>query len=161
MVQKGLLWKRVCVTLFLFLSSCSKNCQEWEYGEVVTCYHAYDSGRLILRPENPFSGLELELSRGCSGLRMYVNAFSLAFAKEGACCSKTRINISSGQESYTVFADRLEGGQRLLLPPEATNDIIGKLLACQSVCLSTGRYKSEITPRGFAASYQKLMRHRA
>lgn len=161
MIQKGFLWKRAIVVLFLFLCSCSKSFPEWEYGRVITSCPAYNSGRLLLRPENPFRGLELELSCGCSGLRMYVNAFSLAFPKEEGCSSKTKILISSDQESYTVFADRLEGGQRLLLPPEAAQNIIRKLLACKTIFISAGRYKSEIVPRGFSEAYHKLVKNSA
>ncbi|NGX42553.1 MAG: hypothetical protein K940chlam7_00833 [Chlamydiae bacterium] len=157
MSWKSNLLKRVMLALFFFLSSCSQKCTDWQYQETVTCCHYYNSGRLIHFPQNHFRGVSLEISRGHTGLRAYVNVYSLSLPKEDEDPTKTMVTISSEDGSFDVIAERLEGGQRLLLPLDATNAIIKSLLECKTVCISTGRFKSEISPYGFSKYYHQLM----
>ena len=154
MATSGFLWKRVSLTLFLFLCSCSKPCSQWQNERAVTCCESQNSSRLMRCSSNRFRGLELEIARGCSGMRMYLNVHSLCFPCDETTPPKTTVHITSGQESYDVWADRLEGGQRLLLPPEAAQSIICHLLNGNTVSLSAGRFKEEISPEGFCAAYR-------
>jgi len=98
----------------------------------------------------------LEIVKGYSGVRMYLNIYCLSFPQELDNPFKTLVTISNDSDSYDVLADRFEGGQRLLLPPEAADNIIYRLLNNQSLTISVGRYCSEIIPEGFAKSLFKI-----
>lgn len=145
--------KRASMALFFFFIACSSDCSLWQHDIVRTKCSKYDSDRIILRPNNIFRGLELELARTCSGDRMYVNVFSLSLPRDPDHPSKTKITIITEDEEYHVLADRLEGGQRLLLPGTTADFIIQKLLEDQAICISIGRYRSEIYPNDFREAY--------
>lgn len=142
--------------LFIFYS-CSPSCRQWSYDEVCTSCAYYNSKRIILPPDNQFRGLDLEIVRTYSGQRAYLNIFSLALPKESNDPLKTQICISCEMSSYDFYADRLEGGQRLLLSKETEELIISKLLKYKAVTISVGRYRSEIIPRRFCEAYKQLI----
>ena len=148
------------LTLFLFLCSCSKPCNNWEYKGMISSCPPVTYGKIYLSPKNHFRELELEFSRGCSGIKMYLNAFSVEFPQNGGGSSTTKVLIQAGQESYEVDADRLEGGQRLILPQGVSENIICRLLNQEQVCISAGKYKSEISPQGFSKVYDKLVHNK-
>jgi len=143
--------------LLLIFQSCSSSCRQWTYDEVCTNCPYYNSKRLVLYPDNQFRGLELVFLRTYSGQRAYINIFSLALPMDSNDPHKTQICISCEISSYDLYAERLEGGQRLLLSDEAAELIISNLLECKTVTISVGRYKSEIIPRGFSEAYRNFI----
>jgi hypothetical protein len=154
-LQKNLL-KRALIALFLFLLSCSPCCQQWYYDEVRTSCPTYNSQKMFLFPENEFRGVELEIIRTCSGEYVFLNVYALSFPREQDNPNTTLVVISCGDLSNKYLADRFEGGQRLLLPKEAEMFIITKLLEGKQLTVSTGRFCSEIIPRGFCEAYHKF-----
>lgn len=75
---------------------------------------------------------------------MYINTRSLAFPSHPDEPDKTTITVTTADETFSVVADRLQGGQRLLVPPDATNMILGMLQNRQPLTLSAGKYHSEL-----------------
>lgn len=144
------------VVLIACFFSCSHDDPTWSYDQVIAGSCEYDSGKLWLRPENTFRGLELELTRSLSGVRMYVNVFSLPFTKESQDSTTLQLKVSTEEESYLVDAYCLEGGQKLLLLPEGAEMIINSLFRSETVAIAVGRYESEISSNGFAEAYQRL-----
>lgn len=133
----------------------------WVLEKTVTPYAQYNSARLVLPIEDQFRGLEITLVRGSEGVLMYVNACSVAFPCDEDCFdpNMTQINIVvMGNNPYVVWAHRLQGGQRLLLPCEASDRIIESLLAGIPVEMTIGRYYTEIIPDRFAELYIALGR---
>lgn len=151
-----LLIRAAFAALLVIFQACSPCCREWLYDEVCTSCPYYNSKRIILRSETNLQGLELEFIRTFSGQRAYINIFSLALPRDINDPLKTQICISFGDNKYNFYADRLEGGQRLLLSKEAEELIISQLLECKPMTISTGRYRSVIIPRKFPEAYKKF-----
>lgn len=146
------------LSLFFFFS-CSKPCQEWEFGQVVTPCPCYNSGRLFLPTTDPSRGLEIEIIHASSNNEtlLYLGAYSLEFTGTKENPNKTLVTVTIDEQSIVVAADRLEGGQKLLMPPEATQTIINALLENRVVRLKTGRYQTEILNANFCELYYKLI----
>ena len=108
--------------------------------------------------DNTLGGLELELDFGISGLRMYVNVFSLEVPSHAETPHIAQVVIHINEERFVFFAHILQGGQRLLLPEEASNTIIEALSAGFPVTISTGRYRSVILPANFQKQYKALIK---
>jgi hypothetical protein len=143
--------------LLLCFTSCNKTCHQWKEEETLTTCFCYNSGKIFLRPPARQGSIELELTRGTYGLRLYVNIFSLEAQPEECDPTKTMVIFDVGDDSITIFGDLLEGGQRILLPPNATQWVINLLNSDQEFVVHVGRYSSTIISTGFTEAYQKLM----
>lgn len=145
------------LSIFFILISCSsKNQQQWQIDRTVVSNKDYNSGKLSLPAINPFCGLELELVRGSSGTRMYLNAFSLPYPSNLDDPTKTEVMLSIDQQVYVIMADRFQGGQRLLLPADAASLIITALRNDNLVDITVGRYSARIISTRFAELYAQL-----
>lgn len=137
----------------LFLSSCQSTIREWHEDCVVTPNASYNSKRLYLPPEPPLCNIEVELVLSESDSRFYINTLSIPFSHLSDDVSKTIITFGVGDLFQEFIVDRLLGGQRLLLSPEASAFVIDALVNNQCVCLKVGRYQADIVPTGFFALY--------
>jgi hypothetical protein len=150
--------KRVGIALFLFFSTCSSTCkQQWMIEKVITDSPCFNSGKLTLSPTDTFCGLELELTRGESGVRMYINVFSLEIKPEHSMQSTALVEVTYQNQKQTFHAFLYQGGQRLLLPNQARDLIIESLSQNEPVCIAVGRYRSEISPEDFTCKYDALL----
>lgn len=140
-----------------FFHSCSNRCQCWDYEQTITPCCLYNSRKLFWYPQNEFRGLGLEIVRGTLETRMYLNIYCLSFPQELNDPSKTLVTISTESSSQNVLAERFEGGQRLLLPQKAADDIICALLNNETLTISSGRHCSEIPPDGFAKNFFRML----
>lgn len=102
--------------------------------------------------------MEVEFVRTASGLRSYLNVHSLKFAEETAHAKKTEIVLISDGTERHYLADRLEGGQRLLLPPEAQEFLLDQLAENHSVRVVSGRFDVEVSPAELPLHLAKLRR---
>lgn len=157
-------WKRIqnivsVLFLFpcLFLSSCKKTSPQWSSEQTITSCVSYNSGKIFLRPTCRQGSIELELTRGTCGLRLYVNIFTLMAQPEDCDPSKTLVIFDVDDESISIFGDLLEGNQRILLPPHATDWLINVLKSDQEFIVHIGRFSSTIVPTGFSEAYEKLL----
>lgn len=140
----------------MMLNGCSTpGCQQWQFDTILTPYSCYNSGRLTLLPAD-LKSVSLELVRGVSGERLYVNTLSLSFPCDLNNSSKCQLTFAIDEVNYSVSADRLQGGQRLLLPQAATQQIIEALLENKSVQMTVGRYHVVIISTSFPELYKKL-----
>lgn len=105
-------------------------------------------------PCNRFNGVEAELLYSGHDIEFYLNAFTLLFS-DSENAGYTEVVIGIADQKYTYPAERLAGGQRLLLPAEAQQLIIAALIDNASVELSAGRYQAILIPDNFASIYAK------
>lgn len=126
--------------------------------KVVTNDPCNNFGRLFLIPIDPYCGLELEISKVESGLRMYINVFSLEIKPETPKQNTVPVEVTISEETRTYKAFIYQGGQRLLLPSEARDWIADALIDCGIVSISVSRYHADIIPDGFAESYDQLIK---
>lgn len=145
--------------LFFLLSSCQPPppCRQWFLDESFATCSLYNSGRLLLAPDvNNCSLISVEIIRSSAGTQMYLNAYSLAFSTADQDESKSIVKVFVNGEEHTFQAERLVGGQRLLLPDAATEIIISALMNSATVHISAGRYETDVVPNRFPALFQEL-----
>jgi len=152
-------WKGVLAALFLILlSSCSSCCQVWHFENTLGTLPTYNSSRIYLCPGCETNGLELELVRTTCGLNLYINVFGLEVPADCNDPETTQVYVSFREYSYTFPAFRFVGGQRLLIPADARDEIISWLMAGQSVYLRVGRYDGDIMPDKFGQVFERLLK---
>lgn len=141
----------------LYLSSCSETCQQWTLAEALTCHPCYNSGRMYLLPESDCHHLELELDRGRSGIRMYLNLLLLPAQPYPGDPNRTTAQLIVDGEVSTFYPYCFSGGQRLLIPEEITQAIIENLSEGEISLVKVGYEEIRIVPNNFEACYQRLM----
>ncbi len=144
--------KSVLALLFLFLSACSSK-TGWDYRAVQTKPIASNSANLRIPVTNPFNGLELQFLKGSFGTRAYLSVH----AREIPSQANDPIVIVVDDQSYSFATTRMEGGQRLLLPEEATQLLISALSNTQKVTIAApGGFSSVISSKKFGKLYRKF-----
>lgn len=101
--------------------------------------------------------LEIELDYGVSGLRMYLNVFSLELPSLMEHSDLTLVTVEVDLEKRFFQAHLFTGGQRLLLPDAARDWILDALFQDCSITISTGCYRSVIPPLNFKKLYKSLI----
>lgn len=147
---------RFILISFFLLVSCSTPCRQWHLEEFSAVCPSYPISRLYLPASVPYNGIELEITRGSDGIRMYANVFSLPLPASEVNPFQTEVKIKIGDDTYEFCADRLEGDQRLLFSQDAVSIILSALAEGKIVQISAGPYKDEITPENFFEHYQCL-----
>lgn len=140
------------ISLIVLLSHCLSTgcnpCPRWHAEHTCSCRSITDSTRLFLPPANPCEQLELEFVFSACDVRSYVN---LLVGQVSGESTLVEFQIDDVPIVYTALV--YAGGQRLLLPDEATPTLIGALLDEQCVILQVGNRKREILATRFADVY--------
>lgn len=97
--------------------------------------------------------LSLEIIHSCGTDWGYINTYALGFTDETPTISMT----ISGQP-YEFQGFRLEGYQRVLMPPDATQLLITALLDGFPIHLKASNYQIVLEPLNFAYNYTKLVK---
>ena len=142
--------------LCFFFISCSSSHHQWLADQSLLCSPHFQSGKIYLPLQNQSSGLEIEILQGSYGQRMYLNAFSVHLPVNPESPSKIFVTITTKDETCVVEGDLFDGGQRVLLPAHAKEQIIERLLDQQTIEIKVGRYCDKIIPTGFAKKYWYL-----
>lgn len=132
-------------TIILFgVTSCNSTPNRWKSASINRSEIA--STRHIFSPDNLFRELELEIVHGSYGTRVYLNGHSEPFTLARFNEAEVTIIDEEGVVQH-VFARRLRGGQRLLLPEDAAEYILKELKAGKTLTLAAGRYQTEVVAR--------------
>lgn len=91
----------------------------------------------------------LRIVKGSYGVRTYADSFVRNFPTVPKSQDKTQVELIIGEISTTYLAERLQGGQRLVLPDEATEAIIAALANDSPITLICGFSPLELAPLGF------------
>lgn len=135
------------VLSFLFLlTACSSASSHWQTEVTETPSPCFNSTRLILPSSNAVKGLDVEIVQSFSGTRMYVTSCSLPFPSIPDDPDRAVVAITIDGRQEVVIAERLRGGQRLLLPPEAMQQVIDALHQNNSVHLCIGSFQTQVSP---------------
>ena len=114
--------------------------------KVASCDPCFASRRLHYDSCDPFVRLEIELVESASGLRLYLNSFSLPLNSP-----EVVFRVDATCKSFSGVL--LEGGQRLLLPDELRDWIIAALANDSNVDICVGPYRALILPNRFLELY--------
>lgn len=157
--------KRAVLALFLIiLSSCScfswfcNICSPWCCEGNCAWDPCFSSQRIYLSPANKYSGLEMELMNFRGEIRMYLNVCGPEIPPYPDDPSKAEIFLNFRDHHYRTLAERLRGGQRLLIPECVRDEIIWYLFQCQPVFLQVGRYSTDLPPDRFAEIWHRMHR---
>lgn len=142
----------LCTFFLLLIASCTPSCRQWQLETACAACPNTPIAKLYLPPEASYCGLEIEFARCGSDVRMYINVFSVPFPCE---VSSVEIKVSIDDVSFTSDVEVLEGGQRLLVPIDTTNQIIEALANCQTVSIRAGRYSSTLLSCNFADLFKQ------
>jgi hypothetical protein len=145
--------KQITSTLFLTLTliSCSQPNRNWQREDVFSHDPNYASSHLSLPPDSDQDSLQVKLVQTKSGMNMYVDSIGkkLHIKPEAKVC----LEIQTENSKEIIEGDCLEGGQRIVLPEDAKQKIIEKLLNGQQVHIAIDRAKTTIIPDNFNTVY--------
>ncbi len=132
----------------LLLFGCSTE-TPWELSSIPAGEKAFDSARLCYAPEDPLSGMSLELYYSNGNVVGYLSSSSRRFTQKTA-------EIRFGSETITVSLDIHEGQMRAHLPDQCTVRAIRALQEGQSVSIMIGSQAQVFRPERFATLYHQL-----
>lgn len=91
-------------------------------------------------------------------LRMFLNSLAILFPCDDndPCRSIVKVSINDTELFYP--AERLDGGQRLKIPQEATETIVAALCGGERVDLSVGRFQETLVPENFLKIYNEFLK---
>lgn len=146
---------RMAICAFI-LTACSSPCHRWNYQAIPACEPCYQASSLHLAPEDPLNQIGITIVHSMFDVRVYLDIYCLLIPPyEGQESLGSFQVIIDGQEKEWVV-NRLEGGQRLWLTPEASNALISALLDECKVTIVIGRYRVEVALNDFIDGYTKL-----
>ncbi len=151
--------RTVGIALFSFFllgfSSCSSS-SPWVYRKVVADCPTYSSALLYHPPCNQFTGIEVQFLRGKFGRQGYLNVYSRCVPPLTNDPNRAAVVLQIGEQHYRYSAFRMKGEQRLLLPREATDQMIEALLAGLSITIYLEGFSTEICPKNFPSLYRQF-----
>lgn len=138
------------LSILVITFSCASP-RQWIIQETVTCSPEYSSKRLLLAPSDKCNGIQVELIKDCYEVRTTLNCFSLPLTPKWD--TSIEVIFDYGDHFETFIGYVLEGGQRIVLSAEGTNQLIENLSSGQPFSIFVGRYKTDLTPYKFVELY--------
>jgi hypothetical protein len=139
------------------LSGCGKQ-SHWACDQIHSDKEAFCSNKLTYRSGNPARGIDLEFLKTTEHLATYLNIHSLPIAARKKDPNTTPLTIEIEGETFHYLVRRLTGGQRFLLPSEASQQIIDALQDHKEVQITLASYKTSFKPEDFPLKFEKLLR---
>lgn len=148
--------RRVVFILLLFLFSCRTSYPCWEI-EPYQDFGSFYTAKVFLSSQSDADGVEVEVVRSPSGLRVYLNLKFCPVCPDNLENQTISVSYQIDEEYFSSNAYIFEGGQRLLLSEEAQNRIITALLLGVTVHIDVASYSTDIVSLNFPALYHKIM----
>jgi hypothetical protein len=142
----------ILLFLLFLITSCSPTAK-WHLETPNSLFSKGRWGRLYLLPKDCYAGISLEIIRSEGTEWCYINSYTLGFTEDTPPLILTIDGIS-----YPFEGKRLEGFQRVLMPPDAAQLLITALLDGHSIDLTAGNYQILLHPLNFGRNYVKLKR---
>lgn len=154
--------KSIAHVLFLILFfnlACCPSCDQWKLAVIKANCPPSTYIKVYLPACNTFNGLEAQFICCNDQADFYLNAITLLLPCYGSDPDHAEVSFLIGDQEYVFLAERLLGGQRLLLPEEAKELAIEQLLAGNDIHVSAGRYQTVLTCEGFAKVYKRQLQN--
>lgn len=145
--------------LLLSFASCVK--KPWQFREMEGKCPRSCLAKLSYPAEDCFSGLELSFLKGDFGIKGMIDVFSRSIPTIDQEQHFSSVWICIDGESYYFTAYRMEGGQRLLLPDEATDLLLYHLEAKKSITIQLENYSATFCPANFPRLYSRFSANEA
>lgn len=137
-------------------SACSPHCHQWKLAIIKADCPPARYAKLYLPACSTFNGFDAVLIRANGCISFYLNALTLCFPNYGEDPDHTEVVFCIDDEVSTFIADKLQGGQSLLLPEEAMQLVVSAMLQQKCVDITIGRYQTTLIPDHFDTSYNKF-----
>ena len=141
----------------LILFSCSKQ-NHWCHEKIHSNYEEFSYSKVVYRGGDPIHGVDLEFVQTWDCLKTYLLVHSTAIPGLKDTPKKIPVKIEVDGALISCEADRLEGGQRFLLPENIAGIIIEAFLAKKNVMISIPGYRSFVDAEGFVKHFRKIGR---
>jgi hypothetical protein len=145
------------VIILICITGCRSN-NSWVFDRVESGNAAFNSSRLTFPSSDQINGIDVEFLKTPHHLYTYLNVHSLPISPLKSSPQHAFVYIIIGEEKHRFEALRREGGQRLLLPEDASSLLISALQKHQTIILKIAGYTSQISPQGFSKYYSELDR---
>lgn len=143
--------------LILLFSSCSPYRHQWKLAAIKASCPDASYVKIYLPACNTFNGLEAEFMCSNGDMQLNLNIHTLQFPMDSDDGSHATVNVIINEDIFPYTANRLLGGQRIVMPQEACQQIIGALLEGNNVDITVGRYETTLLSEGFAKHYDELV----
>lgn len=146
------------VLFLLLLASCTPKQPQWKLTTIKAIYPCSTYAKARLAPCNPFYGIEAEILCNGDDTTFFLNALIMCFPPAETPDGKINVTLEIDENTFNFASERLEGGQRIMLPEEAKELIIASLLDGHLVTITVGRYQTTLILDNFENVYGKMLR---
>lgn len=135
----------------LVLSACRST--HWSHEKIHSNYAQFSYSKITHRAKDLIHGVDVEFAHADGRIKTYLLVHSTPIPH-----ARIQVRLEIEGISTVCTADRLQGGQRFLLPEDSAHILIDALLAEKQVILTIPGYQSHITAEGFAEHFRKIGR---
>lgn len=141
----------------LILCSCG-NRDHWSHQKIHSNYEQFSYSKVIYQARDPVRGVDVEFVQSQENLKTYLLVHSIPILASKDTPKKIKVKMHIDDVFLTCEADRLDGGQRFLLPETITLTLIEAFLAKKNVTITIPGYRSSIDSEGFIKHFRKIGR---
>ncbi len=134
--MEGHLTRTLSTLLLLLFSACSPQ-NAWIHRKVCSDCARFNSTQLIYCSQSSYSGIEVQFLKGEFGIIGSLNVYAYSI-------QTPTLLFRIEDETYSFEGIVMEGGQKLQLPPEATDLLIQALLDGHKVQIFMGQFYTEL-----------------
>jgi hypothetical protein len=148
--------------LFALLTAMLTSCRSgsrWSLDRVESGSSAFNSTKLIFPAGDPIHGIDVEFLNTSKNLYVYLNVHSTPIPALKDDPKHAFVILTIGSEKHRFEAVRREGGQRLLLPEEAVNLLIGSLQKDLPIEIKISGYSAQLTASDFSEKFKKMQQN--
>ena len=131
------------IVVFL-LSSCSDSCY-WRYQRIKTEPACYSSELIHYVPKNSCNNIDIEFLKGEYGILGYIGVYCKEIPPASINPKTSEVVIAIENQAMRYYALRMEGGQRLLLPEAATDQLMAAFCAGKCAIIGLEGYYAEVS----------------
>ena len=144
----------IFILIISLLTACTKS-SYWSEERIHSHSDTYTFCKVRQRASDPVHGLDIEFVRFADGVKAYLIVHSTPIPCHLCPAEKTPLHIEIDQV-HSFYAERLEGGQRFLLPSEATELLKQAFLSGKNALITLPGYHSLIDAEGFSKYFKKI-----
>lgn len=142
--------------LSFLLFACTKQ-SHWAFDQVHSDHKEFRSTKLTYTSGDPLHGIDLELLKTDERLNVYLNIHSLPIAppKSDPKSAQVTIDADGCPKRFSVY--RMAGGQRFLLPEDATQLLIDSFKQRKDVSITLLGHRTVFRSEDFSVKYEKVL----
>lgn len=147
--------RTILFAIVLFLTACSSQ-KDWTYSRVVSASPEFNSSMLRRHSQSELVGVGVELLKGSFGTLGYLNVSARKIPVLPGTTDTSIVVFVIEDEKFPYKANRMAGGQKLLLPEEATEQLVAALQNNSIVDIYLDGYMTKLEPSNFQKLYKKF-----